>query len=108
MYDEISLEQLSVPNQESYITTTTVSETLNDKVTAPIELLQDEASASNNDPVSIEYYEEVTLQETLSLKSAGREDCNVDKKIESKSSSTTEQALMCNSCEKQPTTGGDS
>ena len=71
MYDKVSPQEPSVPNQETDISTNTVSET-NDKATAPIEPIQEVASVSNNDPIST-VHEEVTLQDTISLESTERD-----------------------------------
>ena len=53
---------------------------------------EDEAPASSNNTVHV--YEEVTPQETLN---SGMDDQEMGKKMESKTTSTIEQALACNS-----------
>jgi hypothetical protein len=107
---DVATNTVSKTGEESpssnHSTANTVSVT-DEKVSVPMELLQEDTSpASSNNTV----YEEVTLQETLSLISTGMDDQEVGKKMESKATSTTEQVhvLACNGDGgKEPTTDDD-
>lgn len=116
MYEEVNPNNSPSSTQESDVTVNTVTKTCeessssnhnttntvsvtNEKITVPIELHQEnEALASNNNTV----YEEVTPQKILN---SGTDDQEMGKKMESKTTSTTKQALACNGeGEKEPTT----
>ncbi len=105
---DVATNTVSKTDEESpssnHSTANTVSMT-DEKVSVPIELLQEDTSpASSNNTV----YEEVTPQEILSLISTGMEDQEVGKKMESKATFTTKQVLACNGDGgEEPTTDDD-
>ena len=100
MYEEVNPNESLFLTQESDVnvnkvceaspfsnqSTTDTVNVIDEKITVPMELHhEDEAPASSNNTV----YEEVTPQETLN---SGMD----DQKMESKTTSTIEQALECN------------